>query len=85
MLYPDELRALVTIWRVLPESTARVGRGREIRTPDILLPKQTRYQTALISEIGWPDWDRTSSPLINSQMHYLCATGQYLFKEPRKE
>ena len=23
------------------------GRGREIRTPDILLPKQARYQTAL--------------------------------------
>jgi hypothetical protein len=25
-------------------------RGREIRTPDILLPKQTRYQTALYPE-----------------------------------
>jgi hypothetical protein len=25
----------------------KVGRGREIRTPDILLPKQARYQTAL--------------------------------------
>jgi hypothetical protein len=24
-----------------------IGRGREIRTPDILLPKQARYQTAL--------------------------------------
>ena len=24
-----------------------VGRGREIRTPDILLPKQVRYQAAL--------------------------------------
>ena len=23
------------------------GRGREIRTPDILLPKQARYQAAL--------------------------------------
>ena len=34
MLYPDELRALI-------------GRGREIRTPDILLPKQARYQAAL--------------------------------------
>ena len=34
MLYPTELRALT-------------GRGREIRTPDILLPKQARYQTAL--------------------------------------
>ncbi len=28
------------------------GRGREIRTPDILLPKQARYQTALYPEIS---------------------------------
>ena len=27
------------------------GRGREIRTPDILLPKQARYQTALYPEL----------------------------------
>ena len=27
------------------------GRGRGIRTPDILLPKQARYQTALYPEI----------------------------------
>ena len=27
-----------------------IGRGREIRTPDILLPKQARYQTALYPE-----------------------------------
>ena len=27
------------------------GRGREIRTPDILLPKQARYQTALYPDI----------------------------------
>ncbi len=25
----------------------KIGRGGEIRTPDILLPKQARYQTAL--------------------------------------
>ena len=35
MLYPNELRAHL------------YGRGGEIRTPDILLPKQARYQTAL--------------------------------------
>ena len=61
MLYPDELQALKPKHaakhlcghlcrhlcnRVQVES----GRGREIRTPDILLPKQTRYQTALYSE-----------------------------------
>ena len=27
------------------------GRGREIRTPDILHPKQARYQTALYPDI----------------------------------
>ena len=32
------------------------GRGREIRTPDILHPKQARYQTAL-----YPDKFRLSS------------------------
>ena len=35
-----------------PGSVGKVGRGREIRTPDILLPKQARYQTAL-----YPDTD----------------------------
>ncbi len=30
--------------------TAKHGRGRGIRTPDILLPKQARYQTALYPE-----------------------------------
>ena len=41
VLYPVELRAqLVT---APPEP----GRGGEIRTPDILLPKQARYQAAL--------------------------------------
>lgn len=27
------------------------GRGRGIRTPDILLPKQARYQTALYPDV----------------------------------
>ena len=39
MLYPTELRAV----RFLPKR----GRGEGIRTPDILLPKQARYRTAL--------------------------------------
>ncbi len=45
LLYPTELRALACYGRIchLPW----FGRGRGIRTPDILLPKQTRYQTAL--------------------------------------
>jgi hypothetical protein len=40
MLYPNELRA-----RSVPHT--KIGRGGGIRTPDILLPKQTRYQAAL--------------------------------------
>ena len=32
----------------------KVGRGREIRTPDILLPKQARYQTALYPDLYPP-------------------------------
>jgi hypothetical protein len=30
------------------------GRGREIRTPDILLPKQARYQAALYPVFRFP-------------------------------
>ena len=58
MLYPDELQALhcdkafrqcdPTILLRYPHE---FGRGREIRTPDILLPKQARYQTALYPAI----------------------------------
>ena len=33
-------------------SSDKYGRGGEIRTPDILLPKQARYQTALHPEGG---------------------------------
>ena len=42
MLYPVELRALRIAGRRLGDR----GRGRGIRTPDPLLPKQMRYQTA---------------------------------------
>ena len=34
---------------------SKFGRGREIRTPDILLPKQARYQTALYPVFLYPD------------------------------
>ncbi len=33
--------------RRLKHLKLEIGRGREIRTPDILHPKQARYQTAL--------------------------------------
>ena len=63
MLYPVELRAqaspnlycLSISLSPQPGLNAcllalEIGRGREIRTPDILLPKQARYQTALYPE-----------------------------------
>ena len=42
MLYPIELQAHSN-----PLDQFWIGRGRGIRTPDPLLPKQVRYQTAL--------------------------------------
>jgi hypothetical protein len=40
------------------------GRDREIRTPDILLPKQARYQTALYPE-----------PVASEPIHYKVING----------
>ena len=53
MLYPNELRAQRIVSGIvnLP-AVYEIGRGREIRTPDILLPKQARYQTALYPEFA---------------------------------
>jgi hypothetical protein len=55
MLYPTELRAQNQgICPLQPDEQngyKENGRGREIRTPDILLPKQARYQTALYPDI----------------------------------
>ena len=82
MLYPVELRALQE--RELDYKTRSVqsnqtGRGRGIRTPDILLPKQARYQTALYPDVvnpaiidltlrqagEWYGWQRNESmPLV---------------------
>ena len=47
MLYPVELQAQKLNAQQKTQQKERSGRGREIRTPDILLPKQARYQTAL--------------------------------------
>ena len=41
---PTELQSP---WRPDRKQRREIGRGREIWTPDILLPKQARYQTAL--------------------------------------
>ena len=52
MLYPTELRAA----NLSNKATSGLlylyiyGRGGEIRTPDILLPKQARYQATLHPE-----------------------------------
>src|SRR5690606_16215848 len=53
VLYPVELRALLR--RTLPPHAHRctrfqTGRGGEIRTPDILVPNQARYQATLHPE-----------------------------------
>ena len=37
-------------YKIYCQKYSKFGRGREIRTPDILLPKQARYQTALYPE-----------------------------------
>ena len=49
VLYPVELRApdRIVASAAAPCCAQPDGRGRGIRTPDILLPKQARYQTAL--------------------------------------
>ena len=44
------------------ELTTLVGRGREIRTPDILLPKQARYRTALYPVIWLRDLGSNQGP-----------------------
>ena len=70
---PDELRppslALNNESTNLPHGV-KVGRGREIRTPDILLPKQARYQTAL-----YPDDSHRSArrPLISGARMILTC------------
>ena len=52
MLYPVELRAPKRIVASVAAAGTPDGRGRGIRTPDILLPKQARYQTALYPAIN---------------------------------
>ena len=42
-----EFSSLMQKKRPLNEQRSKSGRGGEIRTPDLLLPKQPRYQTAL--------------------------------------
>ena len=61
MLYPVELRAQENLNLAGKlHFNENSGRGREIRTPDPLLPKQMRYQTALCpdrrgDDTGQPD------------------------------
>ncbi len=46
----------------------KTGRGREIRTPDILLPKQARYQTALYPDSIHPPDTRSE---LQDNLHPL--------------
>ena len=49
VLYPVELRA-DALQEQLLKTRPKTGRRGEIRTPDILLPKQARYQATLHAE-----------------------------------
>ena len=52
------------------------GRGRGIRTLDILLPKQARYQAALYPDhvlSGSATRTRTWDPMINSHLLYQLS------------
>ena len=71
MLYPVELQAPCPAERVPQTCIAglKLGRGRGIRTPDPLLPKQMRYQTAPCPDVSRPlcTGDYYSCPLIEPQ------------------
>jgi methylenetetrahydrofolate dehydrogenase (NADP+) / methenyltetrahydrofolate cyclohydrolase len=69
MLYPDELRA-----QIISIQTSKPGRGRGIRTPDILLPKQARYQTALYPVLGFYGRDCTR---LSKNMQYPVLIAGY--------
>ena len=54
----------------------KTGRGRGIRTLDILLPKQARYQAALypvLFQVGSATRTRTWDPMINSHLLYRLS------------
>ena len=73
MLYPVELRAHNSEPHRLPDGD---GRGRGIRTPDILLPKQARYQTALYPDVRAPEArQRCERTPIVVKRPECCQTG----------
>ena len=57
-----DARALASVAKTVPARAFRIGRGRGIRTPDILLPKQARYQTALYPVVPVPRGSRRAKP-----------------------
>ena len=60
----------------LPHAGGKIGRGGEIRTPDILLPKQARYQAALHPENGWHINQSTARPAKNGDNTLRAVLGQ---------
>ena len=60
---------------LLSQNSFRFGRGRGIRTPDLLYPKQTRYQTALypvnINKIFLVSVEGLEPPISPPQMERL--------------
>ncbi len=65
MIYPVELRAQKL------HADQKSGRGRGIRTPDLLLPKQTRYQAALCP--ATTRLQLTSTPLHAGDASYVSS------------
>ena len=66
-----------------------IGRGREIRTPDPLLPKQMRYQAALCPDISFKKhplpvrrWDDTRRPIRRQLFHLGAPEGAIVYWIP---
>ncbi len=57
-------RGSITCHRIAALNPLSFGRGREIRTPDILLPKQARYQTALCPDGSGHSADSLPDPAL---------------------
>jgi hypothetical protein len=38
-------------------------------------------ESDISNPINWRGWDRTSDPMINSHLHYRCATRHYVVRD----
>ena len=64
---------LISLWNVHTKPLiGKDGRSGEIRTPDILLPKQARYQAALHS---------VRQGFYNKEFNFASAIGEYYWEK----